>query len=131
MHSGCLNVDRRISRRDLEEIKQRIWKKLEGWKTLILSNASKVVLIKSNLTNILQHLWTVSDCQSFAIYPIECRYLTKLNLSCIPNILWAVSKFPNILLNVGKFVLIDQFFIYSPTLYELFKISRIYFSWYW
>lgn len=52
---GCMNIDqKRKTQQDSDEIKRRIHQKLANSKARILSATSNVVLIKPNLTSILQ-----------------------------------------------------------------------------
>lgn len=53
---GCSNNVQRRTRTYVEETKHRLGRKITWWKTCILSNVGKVVLIESNLSCILKIL---------------------------------------------------------------------------
>lgn len=54
-YSGWTNIYQKRTKTDFEEIKNKLGQKLAGWKSRSISEASKVVLIKSNLIAIPQY----------------------------------------------------------------------------
>lgn len=54
-----LNIDYKRTRKDYDGIKDKMNRRLAGWKTRFLSQAGKSVLIKSNLAGILTLLCKV------------------------------------------------------------------------
>lgn len=85
-YHGCKNIDRKRTRDDFMHIKKKIANKLPSWKARVLSQTSKAVLIKSNLTGV----------SSFVIQGVKIPiYITKDLDNINRNFFWNNNMGPN------------------------------------